>query len=204
MKVKSLLFVLLLALSIEVVIAKPSVEYGEQIGLRYKTLKIMEGGNIILEMSGDLNEKGLFEPDDPPYFSSDFKYLLYNQIASGDVFPFDGAVRHHEVAYCGLVNVSNGCLMARETGGFCSGEFVGQEWKAYSGIEFKLEQDYPKAKDYVSGKRLVGDEELSSLENLMRCDPPRKGNKGAYSMLLKLNYFGSGNAAFERLRLILK
>lgn len=181
--------------------AEPGVQYQDPIGERFASLLLFDDDRIIRSLSSNLQDEGTFDAKGHPYFSEDKKYLLFNQINSGQAeFP-DGTSAYHEVVYCGIINTSTGCLIARETGEFCAGEFTAQgKWESSIYPDFDLEERSPKATNYLEQRLKPSESPVHTLENLMLCDPPREENISAYNTVITTGIFK--NEDHRKLRLL--
>jgi hypothetical protein len=177
------------------------LRYSDPIGKRYRTLTILNNGKTIRILRGEIDNGGTFEKTDPPELSPDGNFVLLNQIESGEVETSSGAVIHHEVAYCELVDLRSGCIIARETGEFCGGTFTRDgRWKSQLYPEFHLTAEIPRAKKYVEGMLKFADSPASSFDNLLICDPPDANNKKDYRTIIESNTFNFDNIQREFLR----
>lgn len=182
--------IILAITSLPIAQAEPRVQYQDAIGERFASLVLFDESRIIRSLSSNLQDEGTFDAKGHPYFSEDKKYLLFNQINSGQAeFP-DGTSAYHEVVYCGIINTSTGCLIARETGEFCAGEFTAQgKWESSIYHDFDLEERSPKATNYLEQRLKPSESPVHTLENLMLCDPPREENISAYKTIITTGIF---------------
>lgn len=180
-------------------------QYSDPMGKRYLTLTIFRDGNIVRTLRGESQSGGAFERDDPPFLSPDGNFVLLNQIESGDAERPDGSLIYHEVAYCNLVDVRNGCIVARDTGQFCAGTFTEEgKWKNPLYPDVNLANKTPRANDYAKGKLRSADSPVASFDNLLACDPPSDDNADAYRTIVEKNLFDLDSAQRDALERNLK
>lgn len=166
------------------------LQYGDPIGEQYRTLTIFDGTKVVRTLRGEVEKGGVFERAEVPVLSPDGNFALLNQIESGEVETSSGAIIHHEVAYCDLLDVRSGCIIAKETGEFCGGTFSSDgKWDNQLYPEFNLAAETPKAKKYVDGMQRFSDSPASSFDNLLLCDPPNINNISDYRILIERNNF---------------
>ncbi|MGF6092796.1 hypothetical protein [Pseudomonas sp. 18173] len=176
-----------------------SFQYSDPVGGRYRTLTILVGGKVVRALRGENSRGGTFERIDPPVLSAGGNFVFLSQIESGEVEVLSGSTVNHEVAYCELVEVRSGCIIARETGEFCGGAFTKDgKWENVLYPEFNLISEAPKAKKYVDGTLKFSESPVSSFENLLACDPPGFNNKNYYRALINQNSFNLDGAQRER------
>ncbi|VVN45851.1 hypothetical protein [Pseudomonas fluorescens] len=162
-------------------------QYDDPVAGRYSTLTILSGGKVVRILRGGTHNGGTFERQDPPNLSPDGNFVLLSQIESGEVEVSNNTFVPHEVAYCDLVYVHSGCIVARETGEFCGGAFSRDgRWDNSLYPDFNLTAAIPRVSTYAEGKMEITDSPGSSLENLLVCDPPRDVNRKTYSDMLQL------------------
>ncbi|WP_146041545.1 hypothetical protein [Pseudomonas sp. DP16D-R1] len=165
-------------------------QYGDPIGARYRTLTILDDTKVVRVLRGEVDNGGVFEQTEVPVLSPDGNFALINQIESGEVEASSGSITHHEVAYCDLLDVRSGCIIAKETGEFCGGTFSSDgKWNNQLYPEFNLAAETPKAKNYVGGLQQFSDSPASSFDNLLFCDPPNINNVSDYRILIERNNF---------------
>lgn len=161
------------------------IRYGDPVGERYRTLTILSDGKVVRTLGGGNERGGAFERTDPPLVSPNGHFVFLTQVESGEAGTPDGSVMHHEVAYCELVDVRSGCIVARETGEFCGGTFTrGGLWDNPIYPNFNLVTEIPGAEDYLEGRLKFTDSPISSVENLLVCDPPDADNADVYRTIL--------------------
>lgn len=181
------------------------LRYEGEVGGRYKTISIVRNDKVLRRLRGRADGDGVFEFDAHPAYSPDGRYVLINQVESGVVTASDGARYIHEVAYCELVDVTNGCIVARDTGQFCAGEFNkvgGWETSIYPNIN--LDETTPAAKKYVSGHLMPADSPEASFENLLVCDPVGINNAVDYQVVIYRNIFGLSKLRRDEFNVLLK
>ena len=181
------------------------IQYSAPLEDRYANLTIFNDGKVTRTLSGDQYEEGTFEKVVPHFLSKDLTYLHFTQIASGKVELPDGSSKNHEVVYCGIINTRSGCLISKETGSFCGGSFTEDgKWRMPFSPDFDLERQAPKVEDYYpKGLSIADHKPLSSLENLMKCDPPSTENLDTYNHLINNNSFTPNDPAFKSLKSLL-
>lgn len=176
-------------------------QYSDPIGKRYRTLTILNDGKTVRVLRGEIEKGGVFDKINPPELSPDGNFALLHQVESGKAETSNGLVTNHEIAYCELVNLRSGCIIARETGEFCGGTFTQDgRWNNQLYPEFNLTAEAPRAKKYVEGSLRPTDSPASSLDNLLICDPPDANNKKDYRTIIERNTFKLNNIQREVLR----
>ncbi|MBS3727719.1 hypothetical protein JLDANKMP_03204 [Stenotrophomonas sp. PE591] len=162
---------------------------GEENG-RYRNLSVMKQGTLVRRIELSERSYSLFEPDIEPATSPDGKYVFITDIESGEVDLPNGRRSLHERPYCGFIDTRSGCLLARQTGQFCGGQFNGAgAWVSPALPELILSDGRPTAGDYASGRLSPSDAPDGSLDNLLRCDPPGPGNRDHYRKLIDAGTF---------------
>lgn len=200
----TLIFPALIAFIIARANAAPTIEYSEPIGDRYAKLTVINGNQVVRKLHGDQHEQGAFEKVTPNFFSSDSKYLIFTQVTSGEVELPDEPPRYHEVTYCGIINTQSGCLITKDTGAFCGGSFTTDgKWRTPFYPDFDLEKMAPKVESYLEEHSLFDNAPLSSLENLMKCDPPSNATVENYKYLLEQKAFDPNDPNLKKLTSIL-
>lgn len=180
-------------------------QYGDLVGKRYLTLTIFRDGNIVRTLRGESQRGGAFERDDPPFLSPDGNFVLLSQIESGDAEMSDGTVIYHEVAYCNLIDIRNGCILARDTGQFCGGTFTEDgKWKTPLYPDVNLANKASRSNDYAKGTLRSADSPVASFDNLLACDPPSDDNADAYRTIVENNLFDLDSARRDALERNLK
>lgn len=179
-------------------------QYDDQVGERYLTLTILRDGKTVRTLRAGIQNGGAFEPDDPPRLSPDNHFVFLSQIESGELETPNGPVTR-EVAYCNLVDVYSGCIVARETGQFCGGAFTRDgKWKNPLYPDVNLANKTPRANDYAKGKLRPADSPNASFDNLLACDPPSDDNADAYRTIIEKNLFDLDSAQHDALERNLK
>lgn len=177
-------------------------KYDEPVGELYLNLTVTSGGRNVRTLHGDRLLGRAYERTDPQLVSQDGNFVYLSQIESGFVEGPNDSPKYHEVAYCELLDVRSGCIVARETGEFCGGSFTFDGgWDNPLYPDFNLAKQTPSVFDYVSGKLTPADSPESSFENLLICDPPSSNNVDAYRSIIKNNVFHLDDfrrEAFER------
>lgn len=178
--------------------------YGDPVGERYLTLKLLSNGKVVRILHAELESGGAFEREVLPRLSPDGNFFFLTQVESAELETPNGPVIS-ETAYCSLVGVHNGCVVARETGEFCGGTFtLDGQWANSLYPEFNLAAVTPSADAYAMGKlKPVGTPE-TSFENLMACDPPNTKNVDAYRIIMENNVFDLSNVQRKALQSDLK
>lgn len=176
--------------------------YENELGGRYQALALISNGKVLRKLHGVADKGGLFEYERSPVISSDGRYAVVNQVESeGD----ERGSNSHEVAYCELIDLMSGCIVARDTGQFCGGEFTDSgEWRTFVFQDLNLLEATPAAEKYVSGRLFFSDSPGDSLANLLVCDPLGEENVKYYKRLAdeKLSNFSDG--ARSKLRDVLR
>ncbi|WP_460056223.1 hypothetical protein [Pseudomonas sp. S2_D06] len=102
---------------------KPSHEvvfkYDDPVGELY--LKLTRN---VRTLQGDRLLGRAYERTDPSLASQDGNFVYLSQIESGFVEGSNDSPKYQEVAYCELLDVRSGCIVARETGELCGGSFT--------------------------------------------------------------------------------
>jgi len=162
---------------------------GEQSG-RYRNLSVMKQGKLVRRLEMSARSHTLFEHNTQPMTSPDGRYVLFTELESGELgFP-DGRRSEHERQYCGFIDMLSGCLLARQTGQFCGGQFDDAgAWVSPALPDLTLADGRPTAEDYASGRLSPSDTPDGSLDNLLRCDPPGPGNREHYRKLIDAGIF---------------
>ncbi|QJC80889.1 hypothetical protein [Pseudomonas umsongensis] len=177
------------------------LKYSDRIGERYRTFTILRDGKTVRVLRGDVGKGGTFERIDHPILSPDGNIVLLSQIESGEVETSNGSKTYHEVAYCELVDLRNGCIIARETGEFCGGTFSQDgRWENSLYPEFSLTTETPRAKYYADGTQIFADSPAASFDNLLFCDPPDTKNKNDYHIIIEKHNFKLDSAQRELLK----
>lgn len=160
---------------------KQSLKYGDRISSgRFLSVSFLKGNQTIRELHSEPDDSGAFEAEEPPRMSPDGRFVYITQIESAIMETPQGA-KKHEVAYCNLVKMNNGCIVARETGEFCGGHFTQNgKWDNPIYPNFDMAAAAPKASDYASRNRRPTDSPEGTLDNLLACDPINSGNADAY------------------------
>lgn len=125
---------------------------GEQSG-RYRNLSVMKQGNLVRRIALSKRSYSLFEYDPDPATSPDGRYVLVTDVESGEVGLTDGRGSMHERQYCGFIDTRSGCLLARQTGQFCGGQFNDAgAWVSPALPDLHPSEVHPTAEDYASGR----------------------------------------------------
>ncbi|WP_313142757.1 hypothetical protein [Stenotrophomonas sp.] len=162
---------------------------GEENG-RYRNLSVIKQGKLVRRIALGKRSYSLFEYDPDPATSPDGRYVLVTDVESGEVGLTGGRGSLHERQYCGLVDTRSGCLLARQTGQFCGGQFnAAGTWLSPALSDLTLADERPTAEDYASGRLSPSDAPDGSLDNLLRCDPPGPSNRGQYRKLIDAGIF---------------
>lgn len=174
--------------------------YQGELDGRYQSLALVNNGDVLRKLYGVADKGGLFEYDEFPTVSSDGRYAAINQVESG----CDEGKVFHEVAYCELIDLRSGCIVARDTGQFCGGEFTGSgEWRTSVLEDLNLLEVTPNAEKYVIGRMRFSDSPGDSLENLLVCDPIDDGNIKYYMRLARGETNGLNGGMQSKLRELL-
>lgn len=162
---------------------------GKQAG-RYRSLSLMEHGKLVRRMALGERSNSLFEYDPAPVTSPGGRYVLITELESGELGLPDRRRSEHERQYCAFIDTRSGCLLARQTGQFCAGQFNDAgAWASPALPELILADGRPTAEDYASGRLSPSNAPHSSLDNLLRCDPPGPGNREHYRTLIDAGIF---------------
>ena len=177
------------------------LRYSDQTAGRYLTFKIYRGGDLVRVLYGEVEHDGAFEAPATPRVSPDNNFMYLGQLEFAEVETPNGP-RLHETAYCNLVDVRNGCIVARETGSFCGGSFTKDgKWDNSVYSDLDLADAAPKARSYAEGKLMPSDSPKTTIENLMACDPPSAANSKAYKhILFEKNLFNLDVIQLDALR----
>lgn len=155
----------------------------------YLAVDIYHEGKRVRRLRGDAQNGGLFVKEVPPHLSPDGYYVSLNQLESAELETPSGR-KMAETAYCSLVDVRSGCIVARETGSFCDGTFTSDgKWKTSLFSELDLVAASPKADAYANKKLRPAGSPETSYENLLACDSPNTDNMEAYQYILDANLF---------------
>jgi len=176
--------------------------YEGELGDRYQALALVYNGKVLRKLHGVADKGGLFEYERFPVISSDGRYAVVNQVESeGD----ERGRNSHEVAYCELIDLRSGCIVARDTGQFCGGEFTDSgEWRTFVFQDLNLLETTPTAEKYVSGRLSFSDSPGDSLGNLLVCDPLDEGNLKYYKRLADEKFSNLSDGARNKLRDVLR
>ncbi|MCU1134723.1 hypothetical protein [Stenotrophomonas maltophilia] len=162
---------------------------GEENG-RYRNLSVMKQGELVRCIALSKRSYSLFEYDPDPTTSPDGRYVLVTDVESGEVGLTDGRGSLHERQYCGFIDTRSGCLLARQTGQFCGGQFNDAgAWVSPALPDLHPSEVRPTAEDYASARLSPSDAPDGSLDNLLRCDPPGPGNRDHYGKLIEAGIF---------------
>lgn len=162
---------------------------GEQSG-RYRNLSVMKQGRLVRRLEMSARSHSLFEHDTHPMTSPDGRYVLITDVESGEVGLPDGRGSLHERQYCGIIDSQSGCLLARQTGQFCGGQFNDADaWVSPALPNLPPSEARPTAEDYASGRLSPSDAPDGSLDNLLRCDPLGPSNRDHYRKLIDAEIF---------------
>lgn len=166
------------------------ISYTQSIGNnRFLSVAVIRNGGIIRTLSSNEGVGGAFESEEPARLSPDGSALYLTEIESAELETPHGTVKE-ERAYCSLINTKNGCIVVRETGEFCGGQFAaGDKWDNSIYPDFEIDRGAPKAVDYSTGRRLPAESPESSFENLLVCDPLTKSNLEAYRFIINNRLF---------------
>jgi hypothetical protein len=146
--------------------SKVEIIYSNKVGEYFKTVSIRWNGRTIRVLHGS-EEDGYYEKDIEPTLSEDENFVLLNKVAAGEVDGPQEESELHEVAYCSIVDVRSGCMIALETGEFCGGEFDRGSWVSGSKVRLNLTDARPKRKDASNADPA---DVLYSPENLKFCE----------------------------------
>lgn len=176
--------------------------YENEIGGRYQALTLIYNGKVLRKLHGVADKGGLFEYERSPAISSDGRYAVINQVESeGD----ERGRNSREVAYCELIDLKSGCIIARDTGQFCGGEFTDSgEWRTFVFQDLNLLESTPAVEKYVSGRLSFSDSPGDSLANLLVCDPLGEENVKFYKRLAEKKFSSLSNGARNKLRDVLR
>jgi len=176
--------------------------YEHELGGRYQTLVLVYNGDVLRKLHGVADEGGLLEYERSPVISSDSRYAVVNQVESD----CDERGRNsHEVAYCELIDLKSGCIVARDTGQFCGGEFTDSgEWRTVVFQDLNLLEATPAAEKYVSGRLSFSDSPSDSLGSLLVCDPLGEDNVKYYKRLADEKFSNLSDGARNKLRNVLR
>ncbi|QGL98986.1 MULTISPECIES: hypothetical protein [Stenotrophomonas] len=120
---------------------------GEENG-RYRNLSVMKQGELVRRIALSKGSYSLFEYDPDPATSPDGRYVLVTDVESGEVGLTDGRGSLHERQYCGFIDTRSGCLLARQTGQFCGGQFNDDgAWVSPALPDLHLSEVRPTAED---------------------------------------------------------
>lgn len=162
---------------------------GEQSG-RYRNVSVMKQSKLVRRMALSERSYSLFEYDPDPATSPDGRYVLVTDVESGEVGLSDGRDSLHERQYCGFIDTRSGCVLARQTGQFCGGQFNDAgAWVSPALPDLTLSDGRPTAEDYASGRLSPSDAPDGSLDNLLRCDPLGPSNRDHYRKLIDAEIF---------------
>ncbi|WP_146257473.1 hypothetical protein [Stenotrophomonas maltophilia] len=162
---------------------------GEENG-RYRNLSVMKQGKLVRRIALGKRSYSLFEYDPDPATSPDGRYVLVTDVESGEVGMPDGRRSLYERQYCGFIDTRSGCLLARQTGQFCGGQFNDAgAWASPALPDLHPSEVRPTAEDYASARLSPSDAPDGSLENLLRCDPPGPVNRDYYRTLIDAGIF---------------
>lgn len=176
-----------------------TLKYSDPAGDRYLTLQIFRDGNIVRALHGEIERGGAFDYEESPLASSDGHFILINQIESAKLETPNGPIITNR-AYCSIVDVRSGCIVARDTGQFCGGAFTSDgEWKTPVYPDLNLSATAPKAKAFVKGQLRPADSPETSFDNLLACDQPDSDNADAYHTIMEENIFDLDSAQREAL-----
>lgn len=168
-----------------------NLSFLDSIGERYRVLKISKGDKLVRELNGSVD--GDFEKPGQESFSPDGEFLVVYQVISGNVEEPGIESFLHEVSYCNMIRLSNGCIIFRTSGIFCAGEFSPKsEWVEYDGSTLSLSKEAPSIKGYADMEFASEGSPVYSLDNLLACDPISKNNVGDYQRALERGLFGEG------------
>lgn len=163
------------------------LRYSDEVEGRYLALTIVHQGKVVRALREQKESGGAFEYEHRPTFSPDKQVVVINQVELGIAETSDGRVISHEVARCNLVEIRTGCIIRRDRGQFCMGEFSA-DGKWMSDVDVDLGDIKPSVSEYLTGRQVV-DSSDSSLENLLACDPPGDDNIENYRKILEGNIF---------------
>lgn len=156
---------------------------------RFGRVTIVHEGRAVRTLLGQQDQDGAFEREKSPRLSPDHRFVFISQIASAELDTPQGPITQ-ETAYCNLVDTHSGCIVARETGGFCGGKFTSEgQWDNPVYPDFDLMKAAPKADDYAKGVRKPADSPETSFVNLLVCDEINNSNAGAYRSILNDRIF---------------
>lgn len=176
--------------------------YEGKLGGRYQTISLVHNGNVLRKLHGVTDKGGLFEYEESPVVSPDGRYVVVNQVESAGGDQGGGT---HEVAYCELIDLKSGCVVMRDTGQFCGGEFADSgEWRTFVFKDLNLPEATPAAEKYVSGRLIFSDSPVDSLENLLVCDPLGDENVKYYTRIANGMVTNMSDGARSNLRDVLK
>jgi hypothetical protein len=146
----------------------PKVEiiYSDKVGAYFKTVSIIWNGRVVRAFHGS-EEDGYYLKDIEPMLSEDKNFVVLNKVETSEIDEPQGEPELHERAYCSIVNVRNGCMIALETGEFCAGEFDRGSWVSDSKARVDLADATPKRKDASSADP---EDVRYSNENLKYCE----------------------------------
>ncbi|MFA7895488.1 hypothetical protein [Pseudomonas putida] len=176
--------------------------YENELGGRYQALALISNGKVLRKLHGVADKGGLFEYERSPVISSDGRYAVVNQVESESD---ERGSNSHEVAYCELIDLMSGCIVARDTGQFCGGEFTDSgEWRTFVFQDLNLLEATPAAEKYVSGRLFFSDSPGDSLGNLLVCDPLGEENVKYYKRLADEKLSNLSDGARSKLRDVLR
>jgi len=157
---------------------------------RYRNVSVMRHGKLVRRIELSERSHSLFEHDADPATSPDGRYVLVTDVESEEVGLPDGRGSMHERQYCGFIDTRSGCLLARQTGQFCGGQFnAAGTWVSPALPDLTLADERPTAEDYASDRLSPSDAPDGSIDNLVRCDPPGPRNRGQYRKLIDAGTF---------------
>jgi len=165
------------------------IRYSREFKGLYLSLNIYHKGKHVITLHGDIESGGAFKREEPPRTSPNNHYIYISQVEAAEVETPNGP-KTSERTYCSLVDVRNGCIIARETGSFCGGTFTKDgKWENSLYPNLDLVTTAPKISAYSDGRLMPTGSPEASIENLIACDPPNDTNMKDYKSSLKKNIF---------------
>lgn len=156
-----------------------TLKYLDPAGDGYLTLRLFRGGKIVRTLHAEMERGGVFDDDEFPLLSPDGNFILINQMESAKLDARGGPIISRR-AYCTIVDIRSGCIVVRDTGQFCGGEFTSDgKWKAPVYPELDLAAAAPNANAYVTAQLKPADSPETSFDNLLACDQPDHAQREA-------------------------
>lgn len=106
---------------------RTELRYSYPVGKYFRRVDLYSRGRFIRAFHTDVRWQNVFIKDGEMLASNASQFIVLSEVvlaAQSD----PAEVATHEIYYCNIVEASTGCVIARETGQFCSGEFEGSMW----------------------------------------------------------------------------